>query len=107
VEVQRLSPEEAERIAAAPTGERNPPPPEAPREPPAPAAPVEALKEAPQAPLPAQKARPAKPIAAAANKQAPAEGQNSAAWWLWFALILCAGVLIAFAAGQFLGSASG
>jgi hypothetical protein len=40
-------------------------------------------------------------------KQARRADERSVSWWLWFALILCAGVLIAFAVGQFLGSASG
>jgi hypothetical protein len=107
VEVQRLSPEEAERIAAPPTIAPAPPPSEAARGTSAPAAPVEGFAEAPKAPLPAPKAQPAKPIAAAAKKQPPAAGRNSASWWLWFALILMAAVLIAFTAGQFLGAASG
>jgi hypothetical protein len=29
---------------------------------------------------------------------------DSKAWWAWFALVLCAAMLIAFAAGQFIGS---
>jgi hypothetical protein len=106
VEVERLSPEEADRLAAPPTAAPAPLPPEAPREPPAPTAPV-ALAEAPKAPLPTPRAQPAKPVTATAKKHAAAEGRQSASWWLWFALILCAALLIAFTAGQFLGSASG
>jgi hypothetical protein len=106
VEVQRLAPEEAERIEPAVAAVQRPPSPEQAIEAPTPVAPVEVPKIAAEAPPPAPKAQPARPMPSAV-KQTPRSDERSASWWLWFALILCAGVLIAFAAGQFLGSASG
>jgi hypothetical protein len=108
VEVERIPPEEAERMLerSAPTDQPAAASPERLDAPPAPAAPVQALKAEAQAPPPASEVQPAKPVQVAAA-QAHRTDQHSATWWLWFGLILCAAVLIAFAAGQFLGSASG
>ena len=77
VEVERISPEGAKEIAQ----------------------PSRPEVQAPPAPLPEKKHVP--PVK---QQAAPAPG-HSKAWWAWFALILCAAVLIAFAVGQFLGSA--
>jgi hypothetical protein len=108
VEVERLAPDEAERILErdAPTGSPAAAPPEKAKEAPAPAAPTPAMKPEAQAPPPVPEVQPGSP-GHATLKQARRSGQHSAAWWMWFALIVCAAVLIAFAAAQFLGSASG
>jgi hypothetical protein len=98
VEVERITPEEAERIT-----------------------PQKAERISNQTPPPAIDLRPtvsrprlpdAKPAAAPGEKaretgQAPRQAAHSAAWWAWFALILCAGLLVAFSAGQFIGSSGG
>jgi hypothetical protein len=78
-EVERISPDEAQRISKP------------------------AASEAPamSSPPPPR----AKPVVDG-NSRAARTSSNSKAWWAWFALILFAGVLAAFAVGQFLGAAS-
>jgi hypothetical protein len=96
VEVERISPEEAAQIAK-------------PSEPQT--APASASVDANEvAEAPAIQPEPA-PLPVSPKRAAPTGGQTarpsaeSKAWWAWFALIVCAGLLVAFAMGQFLGSA--
>lgn len=77
VEVERISPQEAQQIEQ---------------------------RDAPE-PQRTSSTPEARPVAQSRSSTAPAS-RSSAAWWAWFALILCAAVLIAYALGQFLGSAS-
>jgi hypothetical protein len=98
VEVQRLSPEQAQQIAQPPVAEVRPAVAEVQRA--APQVP-RAAPEVENAPSPPQ-ARPVAPT----KRQADRSSSHSKTWWAWFALILLAAVLIAFAVGQFLGSAS-
>jgi hypothetical protein len=113
VEVERISPQEAQQIAERPLPEAKPIPSPAEARP-VPsleqARPAPSLEEARPAPSPDQ-ARPAPSAGEArpvARKSSPAvrTSRNSKTWWAWFALMVIAAVLTAFALGQFLGSSS-
>lgn len=93
VEVQRLLPEEAKAIAppAPPKVVDAPPPP--------PSEPAPVAREAARS-LSTPQPGPSN------QRHAERSSSDSKAWWAWFALVVVAAVLIAFALGQFLGSAS-
>jgi hypothetical protein len=131
VEVERISPQEAQQIAERPLPEAKPipspgearpvpsleqarPVPSLEQARPAPsleqARPAPSLEEARPAPSagetrPSLSAGEARPVA---RKSSPAvrTSRNSKTWWAWFALMVIAAVLTAFALGQFLGSSS-
>jgi hypothetical protein len=113
VEVERISPQEGQQIAERASPEERPAPlaGEARAAPSlGEARPAHSASEARPAPSPAA-ARPAPSTVEArpvAEKSSPAmqTSRNSKAWWAWFALMVIAAVLIAFALGQFLGSSS-